>query len=104
MAGELLHLIRDAEKKAEKIEQEATVESKAVLTRAKETAKRLLQDSTTTKQVDDANIQSEIQNQITDQKEQLTSKFQEKEEELKENAVKNRQEAVETVLKMVLES
>ena len=41
MAGELLHLIRDAEKKAEKIEQEATVESKAVLTRAKETAKRL---------------------------------------------------------------
>ncbi len=104
MAGELLHLIRDAEKKAEKIEQEATVESKAVLTRAKETAKRLLQDSTTTKQMDDANIQSEIQNQITDQKEQLTSKFQEKEEDLKENAVKNRQEAVETVLKMVLES
>ena len=104
MAGELLHLIRDAEKKAEKIEQEATVESKAVLTRAKETAKRLFQDSTTTKQVDDANIQSEIQNQITDQKEQLTSKFQEKEEEIKENAVKNRQEAVETVLKMVLES
>ncbi|PWI46662.1 hypothetical protein CEE45_15655 [Candidatus Heimdallarchaeota archaeon B3_Heim] len=104
MAGELLHLIRDAEKKAEKIEQEATVESKAVLIRAKETAKRLLQDSTTTKQVDDVNIQSEIQNQISDQKEQLTSKFREKEEDLKENAVKNRQEAVETVLKMVLES
>ena len=104
MAGELLHLIRDAEKKAEKIEQEATVESKAVLTRAKETTKRLIQDSTTTKQVDDVNIQSEIQNQISDQKEQLTSKFREKEEDLKENAVKNRQEAVETVLKMVLES
>ncbi|MHA1975945.1 MAG: hypothetical protein ACW98F_05135 [Candidatus Hodarchaeales archaeon] len=104
MAGDLLHLIRDAEKKAEEIIQEASVESKAVLTRARESAKQLLQESTTAKVDEDVNLQSTIQNQITDQKEQLLSKFQANEVKIKEIVASNKQEAIETVLKMVLES
>ena len=104
MAGDLLHLIRGAEKKAEEIVQEATVESKAVISSAKDSAKRLLQESSALKIDDDANLKSTIQDQINDQKEQLSSKFHANEEMIKENVASNRQEAIETVLKMVLES
>ncbi len=104
MAGDLLHLIRDAEKKAEEIVQEATTESKVVISRAKESAKQLLQESETTMKNIDENLQSVIHDQIADQKGKLMSDFHQKETDLKEKGANKKQEAIETVLKMVLES
>ncbi len=104
MAGDLLHLIRDAEKKAEVIVQEATVESKAVISRAKESAKRLLQESVVIKKSSEEDSQSAIQGKITGKKNELMTDFQAKESALKEKVVNNKQEAIETVLKLILDS
>ena len=104
MTSDLLHLIRDAEKKAEEIVQEATTESKVAISRAKESAKQLLQESETTMKNIDENLQSGIQDQIADQKGKLMSNFHQKETDLKEKVANKKQEAIETVLKMVLES
>jgi vacuolar-type H+-ATPase subunit H len=104
MAGDLLHLIRDAERKAEEIIQEATTESKLVISHAKESAKQLLQESEATKKDFNENLQSVIQDQIADQKGRLMSDFHQKESDLKEKAANKKQDAIETVLKMILES
>ena len=103
MAGNLLHLIRDAEKKAEDVIHNATNKSKEILKQAKESADDILKQVDKKKQLEASKGQSETQNQIDIQKEQLMAKVQTKEDTLRKIASKKKQDGIELVINSILD-
>jgi vacuolar-type H+-ATPase subunit H len=102
VAGDLLHLIRGAEKKAEEIVQKATSESKELIKQAKVSAGNLLEGIEKRKQVDENRGQSNTQDKINVQKEQLMTDFQAREENLRKQASEKQEKGIELVIKSIL--
>jgi vacuolar-type H+-ATPase subunit H len=103
VAGDLLHLIRGAEKKAEEIVQKATDESKEIIKQAKVSAGNLLEEVEKKKQADEHKGQSNIQDKITVHKERLMTDFRTKEETLKKRASEKEEEGINLVIKSILD-
>ncbi len=102
MAGDLLHLIRDAERKAEKLEKDAEEESKALIDKARESAKEMLEQASRTKTDRSTKSKEKIQIEVERQKKEIIGSFKKKEEELKEKVSANRQKGIELILDSIL--
>ena len=103
VAGDLLHLIRGAEKKAEEIVQKATDESKELIKQAKASAGNLLNEVEKKKLIDKNKGQLNIQDKINVQKKQLMTDFRTQEETLRKKASEKEEEAIALVVKSILD-
>lgn len=102
MSGDLLHLIRDAEKKAEKIINDATLEARKIIEEARSEAKQILRQAST------GEIKEESK-QLVKTREKYKAKILELEiegekqrNELKEKASKKKEEAIDYVTRAIL--
>jgi vacuolar-type H+-ATPase subunit H len=102
MAGNLLHLIRDAERKAEKLVQDAEQESKALISKARETAKVMIEETERKRTTGTEKNKGDIQNEVDKQKTELLQLYKNKEDAFKEKVATNRQKGIDYVVESIL--
>lgn len=103
MTNDLLHLIRDAEKKAGQIIKEATLEAQKIIEEARSEAKQILIQATTIKLDTETEKLKKIRNKYQTEVEELEAQAKKRIKELEEQASKSMEEAVEFVVQSILE-
>ncbi|UCG02358.1 MAG: hypothetical protein JSW11_22580 [Candidatus Heimdallarchaeota archaeon] len=104
MTSDLLHLIRDAEKKAEQIINDASLEAQKIIEEARSEAKQLLLQVNSTKLDIETDQLKKIREKYQAEVEELESQAKNRIKELKEQAHKNTEKAVDFVIQSILEN
>ncbi|MFX0015195.1 MAG: hypothetical protein ACFFB2_10365 [Promethearchaeota archaeon] len=103
MTNDLLHLIRDAEKKAEKIINDANLEAQKIIEEARSEAKQLLAEARAAKSDTQTDQINKIQKKLQTDIKEIEIQVKNQKEELKARASKNMAEAIDFVTRSILE-
>ncbi len=103
MTGDLLHLIRDVEKKAEKIINDATIEAQRIIEEARSEAKELLIQVSTIKSEIQTDQLKKIRQKLQTKIDELETQAKVRKKELEEQFSKNMEKAVDFVTRSILE-
>ncbi|MFX0122073.1 MAG: hypothetical protein ACFFAE_00405 [Candidatus Hodarchaeota archaeon] len=103
MSSDLLHLIRDAEKKAEQIINDATLEAQKIIEEARSEARKILIQANTTKLDIEIDQLKKIRQKYQAEVEALGTQTKNRIKELEEQASKNMEKAINFAVQSIME-
>ncbi|MHA2202067.1 MAG: hypothetical protein ACW991_00095 [Candidatus Hodarchaeales archaeon] len=103
MTNDLLHLIRNAEQKAEQIINDATLEAQKIIEEARSEAKQILIQANTTKLDIETDQVKKIREKHQAEVEKLETNAKNRINEIEEQASKNKQKAIDFAVRSILE-